>query len=114
MTDLFKIYKAFIQRERRNPEIIEYSLIRESMREIIKDPSKKSKMLNLAEEIFLLEHKFEINIPYQVMHRWNEEKTKQKNWLYLATSTFKRGKCKIGVTSQDPKIRSKSYISKYG
>lgn len=143
MTDsLYKIYRKFRQRARRNPDDLELQSISSSISEIIKDLynssdntenhlSIKSNAKIIAKEIYnretatapkiifslelikaLNRKNIDYDIPYYVIHRWNSEDS--KGLIYILTSKSKQGLCKLGATTLSMQKRIHSYQSRYG
>ena len=55
---------------------------------------------------------FEINVPYQVIPRWQENN--YFGCLYVLTSNVRPDQCKLGATYMDIDTRVAKYISKFG
>ena len=139
---IYKIYKKFYQRSYRNPEDEQLKLISTTIHDIIKDlynnqenikkyNSIKKNSIIIAEElrnkeittnprilitdelINALKSKIiELDIPYQVIHRWNAE---EKNGLiYILTSEHRVDECKLGATTMTMEDRIYHYELRYG
>jgi len=139
---IFKIYKKLYQRSYRNPEDEDLKFIAATVHDLIKDlynnqddkkkfNSIKKNSLIIAEELrnreiatsprmlitdelihSLKSKAIELDIPYQVIHRWNAE---EKNGLiYILTSEERDGECKLGATTLKMEERIYHYELRYG
>ena len=129
-TNLWDIYKAFSQRSHRNPvndlllemktiahEIVTNKLTRDEIW------CRANKLLELEIELAPREYfskriinaleinQYEINIPYQVRHKYEFQEL--IGYIYIFTSKSKLNQSKIGATTMQPEIRAAKYTSKY-
>jgi len=130
--DFWKIYKAFIQREKRYPRYEPYVLIRSKMRLLMEEGRTTEERLQIAREIKRLEQRsgnrkiyaddlirglesenYFIEIPFPVQHK-RREKEDDKGFFYVGVSKSKPGQLKIGATTLSPYTRAVKYSSKFG
>ena len=133
--DLYKIYRMYSQRSRRDTGIELFQEIKESMSKLIYDGLSKDQMIAVTEEIEVLEtyldHKlkryasdimgaitsdtYQINIPYTQLHKRREQGNKTVlGKIYLGCSDQKKGQVKIGATTLKISKREYFYQKRWG
>ena len=130
-TDLFKIYKMYIQRCRRNPNDPGHEEVKGTMKYLITEKLSREDMIELAATIHGLEIElgvrklygpeiiqaiksgnYIIDAPYQVQHKWRET-DQSSGWLLLAKASSKPGQVKIAASSLDPMKYESTYFYKW-
>ena len=137
MLNLYTIYKAYAQRELRNPDNLELRDIKESMKYLITQSIEGKltidEQLDCAMRIGIIESqqknfrkfyynelqdalvngRYEIEIPYQVSNRWKESED-SKGFIYLATSELRENQVKLGATTIPIWRREAAYQKRWG
>ena len=142
MTDLYKIYKQYYQRSYRRPGNGSFREMTDLSHDLIKKLflSKHNKNrveelrilgIQLAEKLIEMErdertnsifgvrllkalknNSFEVDVPYPVMRRWLSNDINGE--VYIMTSSYFLGHCKLGATTLDINERMRKYENRYG